>query len=187
MILIFTTKKTKPQKGLSKFRKSPAEKSEFKPTVLLVTKPLFFPFCVILLGTGKSTGLHVGNCTLFFILYLYIIQQNSLWHAALAEGGIDRYFCLSLFFFFMRGGERKGEKHQCVVPCHMPRTGDLAHNPGMCPDWELNWQPFGSQTSAQSTELHQPGQCFVFFAHYSISPPKTSTELSLNKYFSVNE
>ena len=27
----------------------------------------------------------------------------------------------------------------------MATTGDLAHNPGMCPDWELNHRPFGSQ------------------------------------------
>ena len=31
-------------------------------------------------------------------------------------------------------------------------TGDLAHNPGMCPDWELNQWPFGFQAGAQSTE-----------------------------------
>ena len=37
---------------------------------------------------------------------------------------------------------------------------DLAHNPGMCPDWESKWQPFGSQASAQSTVLHQPGSLF---------------------------
>ena len=37
------------------------------------------------------------------------------------------------------------------------RPGDLAHNPGMCPDWESNRQPFGSQAGAQSTEPHQPG------------------------------
>ena len=35
--------------------------------------------------------------------------------------------------------------------------GDLAHNPGMCPDWEWNQRPFGSQASTQSTESHQPG------------------------------
>ena len=34
--------------------------------------------------------------------------------------------------------------------------GDLAHDPGMCPDWESNRRPFGSQASAQSTEPHQP-------------------------------
>ena len=35
-------------------------------------------------------------------------------------------------------GEREGEKHQCVVASHAPLTGDLASNPGMCPDWEWN-------------------------------------------------
>ena len=34
-------------------------------------------------------------------------------------------------------GERKGEKHQCVVASHASPTGDLACNPGMCPNWEL--------------------------------------------------
>ena len=34
----------------------------------------------------------------------------------------------------------------------------LARNPGMCPDWESNQQPFGLQVSTQSTEPHQPGQ-----------------------------
>ena len=37
-------------------------------------------------------------------------------------------------------------------------TGDLAHNPGMCSDWELNLRPFGSQASTQSTETCQPGE-----------------------------
>ena len=41
--------------------------------------------------------------------------------------------------------EREGEKHQCVVASHAPLTGDLACNPGMCPEWESNQQPFGSQ------------------------------------------
>ena len=67
---------------------------------------------------------------------------------------------LFIYLFFRekgREGEREGEKHQCMVASHMPPTGDLAHNPGMCPDWESNQQPFGSQAHAQSTELHQPG------------------------------
>ena len=41
-------------------------------------------------------------------------------------------------------------------------TGDLAHNPGMCPDWELNQQLFDPQASAKSTESHQPGPGFGF-------------------------
>ena len=53
--------------------------------------------------------------------------------------------------------ERKGENHQCVVASHTPPSGDLACNPDMCPEWESNQRPFGSQAGAQSTEPHQPG------------------------------
>ena len=61
-----------------------------------------------------------------------------------------------IYLFLERGEEREkeGEKHQCVDASHAPPTGDLACNLGMCPDWELNQQPFGLQASAQSTELH---------------------------------
>ena len=64
-----------------------------------------------------------------------------------------------LFIFRERGreGEREGEKHQCVVAFHAPPTGDLVCNPGMCPDWELSQQPFGSQADPQSTKPYQPG------------------------------
>ena len=44
-----------------------------------------------------------------------------------------------------------------MVAFRTPPTGDLACNPGMCPDWESNWRPFGSQACAQSIELHHPG------------------------------
>ena len=78
------------------------------------------------------------------------------------------HICVHAFLFFFRfylfifrerrrEGEREGEKQQCVVASRTPPTGDPAHNPGMCPDWELNQQPFGSQAGAQSTEPHQPG------------------------------
>ena len=44
-----------------------------------------------------------------------------------------------------------------MIASHVPPTGDLAHNPGLCPDWELNWRPVVSQAGTQSTEPHQPG------------------------------
>ena len=46
-----------------------------------------------------------------------------------------------IYLFLRRGkeGERKGEKHQCVLASHVSPTGDLALNLGMCPDWESNW------------------------------------------------
>ena len=43
-----------------------------------------------------------------------------------------------------------------MVASRTPPPGDLSHNPGMCPDWESNQQPFGSQTGTQFTEPHQP-------------------------------
>ena len=79
---------------------------------------------------------------------------------------IHHSFFFSILFIFQergREGERKGEKHQCVVASHVPPTGDLACNPGLCPDWESNWQPFALQSGAQSTEPHQPGQEFIHF------------------------
>ena len=65
-------------------------------------------------------------------------------------------------------GEREGEKHPCVrdtmIGClsHAPNW-DLARNPRMCPDWESNGRPFGSQDGAQSPEPHQPGKQKIFF------------------------
>ena len=43
-----------------------------------------------------------------------------------------------------------------------PPTRDLDPNSGMCPAWESNWRPFGSQISAQSTEPNQPGLKILF-------------------------
>ena len=61
-------------------------------------------------------------------------------------------------------GRKEREKHQCVVASLVSPAGDLARNPGMCPDWELNWQPFGSKAGTQSTEPHEPGPFLsVFF------------------------
>ena len=59
----------------------------------------------------------------------------------LLDGALHLFFFLkSLFIFREMGkeGEREGEKHQCVGSSRVPPTGDLACNPGMCPDWELH-------------------------------------------------
>ena len=73
---------------------------------------------------------------------------------------LNSYFLKILFIYFYREGregEREGEKHQCVLVSHAPPTGDLACNPGICPDWGSNQQPFVSQAGSQSAEPHQPG------------------------------
>ena len=76
------------------------------------------------------------------------------------------FHCPQLYFFkifyllIFREKGREGERERNInvwLPLTCPSTGDLACNPGMCPDWESNWQLFDSQSSAQSTESHQPG------------------------------
>ena len=62
-----------------------------------------------------------------------------------------------LIIFREKGKEGEREKHRCVIASCAPPTGDLAHSPGVYPDWESNWRPFGSQAGTQSTEPHQPG------------------------------
>ena len=83
------------------------------------------------------------------------------------------YFLLRFYLFIFRRREREGEKHQCVVDSRTPPTGDLARDPGMCPDWELNQQPFALWADAQSTEPHKPGQ-FSSFDPVTLCPRYTS-------------
>ena len=76
-------------------------------------------------------------------------------------------FFLDFIYLFLESGkgrEKEREKNIHVWEKHpsiasrMPPTGNPARNPSMCPDWESNQWPFGSQASTQSTESHQPGQ-----------------------------
>ena len=65
-----------------------------------------------------------------------------------------------------RAGEGEGkninvpEIHQWVAS-HMPLAGELAHNPGTCPDRESNQQTFSSQSDNKYIEPHQPGLIFT--------------------------
>ena len=53
------------------------------------------------------------------------------------------------------------EKHQLVASC-MPPTRDPTCNPGMCPKWEQNHRPFGSQASTQSLSHTSQGSMHSF-------------------------
>ena len=65
-----------------------------------------------------------------------------------------------IYLLFLERGEWKEKGRETsvcerLVASYMPPTGDLAHNTGMCPDWEPNRRAFGSQAGAQSTEPYQ--------------------------------
>ena len=81
--------------------------------------------------------------------------------SAFNSGTLCKFTVLLRFYLFIfrergREGEREGKKHQYVVASHVPTTVDLACIPSMCPDWESNQGPFGSQAGAQTTEPHLP-------------------------------
>ena len=109
---------------------------------------------------------------------LFLVINTQFLVSIHSEGGV-KYSVAGCGFFYLftfrqRGGqgEREREKYQCVVASRMSPTGDLAHNPGMCPDWELNQWPFGSQVVAQSIEWCQPGLfLFLFFLTLYVPSP----------------
>ena len=53
---------------------------------------------------------------------------------------LQRFSKFLFIYLFREGreGEREEEKHQCVVAARTLPTGDPAHNPCTCPDWESN-------------------------------------------------
>ena len=69
----------------------------------------------------------------------------------------SEHFKKYILFIFREGkGGRRREKHQSVASRTHPLIGDLARNPGLCPDWESNCRPLSLQAGTQSTEPHLP-------------------------------
>ena len=113
--------------------------------------------------------------------FLFLIGVFFLWNSL----RVTKDFFLSFFVFRQRGseGEREGDKHQCVVASHLAPTGDLACNPGMCPDWESNWQPFGLQPMLNPLSYTIQGQKTKNFKVKLITVSSTiEHQISRNKF-----
>ena len=72
---------------------------------------------------------------------------------------------LFLDFIYLFLETREGRKKEKERYINQLPTGDMGHNPGMFPDWELNLQPFGLQPGSQSTEPYQPGCILCKFSN----------------------
>ena len=79
--------------------------------------------------------------------------RQFLWHSS---------FFLRFYLFISRERGREGEKYQCMVTSGVVPTGDVAHNPGMCPDWESNQRPFGLQPTLNPLSYTSQGLTFIF-------------------------
>ena len=74
------------------------------------------------------------------------------------------YFIFLRFYFFIfreGKGKRKRGKYQCVVASHMPPTGDLACNPGMCPRLGIEPSTFDSKAGTQPLSYTSQELCSV--------------------------
>ena len=60
----------------------------------------------------------------------------------------------------------------------MPPAGNLACSQGICPDGELNQQPFCLWDDAQPTEPHQSGLYIIFVKAIDLANPVEGTEYS---------
>ena len=72
-----------------------------------------------------------------------------------------KYFIFFKDFIYLllergQGREKERDRNINVWLLIAHPSKDLARNTGMCPDWESNRRPFGSQAGTQSTEPHQP-------------------------------
>ena len=100
------------------------------------------------------------------------------------EGGLFHrsFFFFKILFIYLQREGKGGRKRNINVQCQLlltPPPGDLAINPHMCPDWELNQRHFGSPAGAQCTEPHQSGPVYLE-SGLSIRLPYSKFKLNKN-------
>ena len=109
------------------------------------------------------------------LFYLWKLKNHKIHYIWLGSLNFFKRFYLFIFRERGREGDREGEKHQCVVATHMAPTGDLACNPGMCPDWKLNGRPFGSQSLLVPLSYTSRGE--FFFTVFLLWTPSCTLHL----------
>ena len=80
------------------------------------------------------------NISNIYYNYKHFITSDEI-IALTCDNCMKFFFLKKRFYLFVERGEgrgKEGRKDQCVVASLVALTGDLACNPGMCPDWESN-------------------------------------------------
>ena len=68
------------------------------------------------------------------------------------------FFLLKILFIYVYREEKRGREISMCGCLSCGPTGDLACNPDMWPDWELNQRPFGSQPTLNPLSYTSQGQ-----------------------------
>ena len=138
-----------------------------KRTFPILLKSTLWPLSIMPLPAPPEKT-SILNFVLIVSLLFLLTVSVSIGHGFYLVLFWPLFFFKILFFLFLERGEgKKKERERNIsvwLPFACPPTGDQACNPGMYPNWELNWRPFGSQACAQSTELHQPGPILTFIS-----------------------
>ena len=110
------------------------------------------------------------RCTLHWMLQLKSVLLYFM--SAISIIRVISFF-LRFYFFLERGEGREKERernihvweiHQSVAPrTHL--TGDLAHNPGLCPDWESNQWSFSSKAGQHLIHWATPDRATVIISY----------------------
>ena len=100
------------------------------------------------------------------------------------------FFFFNFYLFLQGKGGRKRERETNINvwliywsgASQASPTGDPAHNPGMCPDWESNWRPFGSQARTQATLSHtgQGSSLNILFYNHRFADVNPFLDSSIN-------
>ena len=90
-----------------------------------------------------------------------------------------------LFIFRERKERRmRGRETSMWESSHVSPTGDLAHNPGMCPDQKSNRQPLGSKTW-HLVNWATPTNCFLGINVSTITPLSVECNFNFVAFYSV--
>ena len=95
-------------------------------------------------------------------LYTHSRFSANLYSSLSVQHSPAQYILKILFIFTEGKGWRKRGREISMGGCFSRvSSGDLARNPGMYPDWELNWCPFGSQAMLKPLSHTSQGILFL--------------------------
>ena len=78
------------------------------------------------------------------------------------QGHDKTFFKKILFSERGEGREKERERNINWLPVLQPLTRDQTRNPGVCPDWESNQQPFALQNNADQESCTGQGHDEIF-------------------------